>query len=152
MARPPCPFHRCRRMDAQRGVLGRPSPDHGRSRSGLNPTPGPCCEDATRATPWAATPERRQRRISPWCFRQRWGWAALCWTWTRRARNETAPCRSAALRVPRGGPPSLSWRKSSSRRSRVLWTKFIHTTQSFPEHMGRMFGLELLEGLEPSCL
>lgn len=106
---------RKRRMQCQRSPqAGRPFPDHGPCRSGQNPMPGPCCEDATRATPWATTPERGRRRTSTWCCHQRWGWAAPCWTWTQRARNGTALCHCAAFRVLQHDPPSLSWKKSSS--------------------------------------
>lgn len=110
--------------------VGRAAPGHGRCRFGPNPTPGLCCEDATRATPWATTLERGRRKTSTWCCPLRWGWAAPCWTWTRRVRNETARCRSAASRALQHGRLSLSWRKSSS----LEGSQLLLQTRSVLEH------------------
>ena len=159
MAQPLCPLrpHRRsrtkRRMGCQRSCrVGRPSPDLGQFRSGPSPTPGPCCEDATRATPWATTPERRRHKTWTWCCPRRWGWAAPCWTWTQRARNETALCHCAAFRAPRRGPPSLSWRKSSSLERWWSAVGILRNLECQNRQTDNFFGLKLLEGLELGCL
>uniref|UniRef100_A0A8D3E393 Mitogen-activated protein kinase kinase kinase n=1 Tax=Scophthalmus maximus TaxID=52904 RepID=A0A8D3E393_SCOMX len=65
MAHPVCllrPHRGSRTKGRREQQRRRRSPDHGPCRSGPNPTPGPCCEDATRATPWATSPERRRHK------------------------------------------------------------------------------------------
>lgn len=60
-----------------------------------------------------------------WSSPQRSKWAALCWIWTQRVKNETARFPSVEYRAHQVDRLSLNWRKSFYPEISCIWNTVL---------------------------